>query len=115
MSRKDIEFKNGLGITLRGWLYTPTPTTFSKLPCLVMCHGFTAVKEMVLDKYAEAFIAKLQLAILVFDNRGFGASDAGGHVLHIAAIDKRVKAVIAQVSSYSILQSSEYRFTEVIL
>jgi len=35
-----------------------------------MAHGFSAVKEMYLDAYAEA-----GLAALVFDNRNFGASD----------------------------------------
>lgn len=39
-----------------------------------MVHGFSAVKEMYLDKYAEAF-AQAGFASIVFDNRGFGASD----------------------------------------
>src|SRR5207245_7260751 len=40
---------------------------------VVMAHGFSAVKEMYLDRYAEAFAAA-GLAALVFDNRNFGAS-----------------------------------------
>jgi uncharacterized protein len=39
-----------------------------------MAHGFSAVKEMYLDRFAEAFAAA-GLNALVFDNRGFGASD----------------------------------------
>ena len=39
-----------------------------------MAHGFSAVKEMYLDKYAETFAAA-GLNALVFDNRNFGASD----------------------------------------
>ena len=39
-----------------------------------MAHGFSAVKEMYLDKYAELFSAA-GLNALVFDNRNFGASD----------------------------------------
>jgi hypothetical protein len=39
-----------------------------------MAHGFSAVKEMYLDKFAEEFAAA-GLAALVFDNRNFGASD----------------------------------------
>jgi len=39
-----------------------------------MAHGFSAVKEMYLDRFAGAFAAA-GLACLVFDNRGFGASD----------------------------------------
>jgi fermentation-respiration switch protein FrsA (DUF1100 family) len=102
-----------------------------------MAHGFSAVKEMYLDSFAEVFAAA-GLNVLVFDNRGFGASDgeprqeidpwaqvrdyrhaitylstlsevdrqrigiwgssySGGHVLVVAAIDRRVKAVVSQV------------------
>jgi fermentation-respiration switch protein FrsA (DUF1100 family) len=39
-----------------------------------MAHGFSAVKEMDLDRFAEAF-AEAGLAALVFDNRNFGASE----------------------------------------
>ena len=143
MPRKDIEFQNSVGITLRGWLYTPTEATDGPLPCVVMQHGFSAVKEMGLDAVGEAFVANLKLVALIFDNRGFGASDAatgqprleiipsdqisdfsdaityaqslpevdskrigiwgssysGGHVFVVAATDKRVKAVISQVST----------------
>jgi fermentation-respiration switch protein FrsA (DUF1100 family) len=39
-----------------------------------MAHGFSAVKEMYLDRFAEAFAAA-GLSSIVFDNRNFGASD----------------------------------------
>jgi len=141
MSREDVEFKTHDSVTLRGWLYTPSATTEGKLPCLILSHGWSAVKEMSLDKFAETFVSKLPIACLVYDNRGFGSSDAapgqprreiipsmqisdiqdaitfaqgleqvnpakigiwgssysGGHVLQVAAIDRRVKAVISQV------------------
>ncbi|EHK97599.1 putative Uncharacterized 31.7 kDa protein in traX-finO intergenic region [Glarea lozoyensis 74030] len=78
MPRRDIEFKNGVGITLRGWLYTPDGVSPSEeLPCLVMVHGFGAVKEMTLPTIADHFVSNLKLAVLVYDNRGYGASDAG--------------------------------------
>lgn len=78
MSRKDVEFKTADGVTLRGWFYRPdAPAADSKLPCLVMSHGFSALKEMDLDAFAERFVSKLNLACLVYDNRGFGASDTG--------------------------------------
>ena len=70
--RKDIEF-NAEGVTLRGWLYTPARAG-AKVPAVVMAHGFSAVKEMYLDRFAECFAAA-GLAALVFDNRNFGASD----------------------------------------
>lgn len=140
MTREDIEFKTYDGITLRGWFYKPDEPPQSKLPCLIMAHGFSALKEMDLNTFAEYFIHRLPLTCLVYDNRGFGASDnapgepryeiipakqasdysdaityastradvnpekiglwgssySGGHVLWVAAVDKRVKAVLSQ-------------------
>ena len=135
MTRRDVEF-DAEGVTLRGWFYE---TEGSRAPgaAVVMAHGFSAVKEMYLDSFAEVFAAA-GLHVLVFDNRGFGASDgeprqeidpwaqvrdyrhaityastvpevdpqrvgiwgssySGGHVLVVAAIDRRVKAVVSQV------------------
>lgn len=141
MPRQDIEFKTVDNVTLRGWLYTPDSISEEKQPCLLMHHGFSALKEMDLDTFADYFSSRLPLACLVFDNRGFGASDtvpgqprqeiipsvqcsdlsdaityaqskdkidpskigiwgssySGGHVLYVAAVDKRVKTVISQV------------------
>ena len=70
--RQDVEF-DAEGVTLRGWLYTPDGAS-GPAPTVVMAHGFSAVKEMYLDRFAEAF-APAGLAALVFDNRNFGASD----------------------------------------
>src|ERR671918_1398715 len=133
--RQDIEF-DAEGVTLRGWLYLPDGAS-GPVPTVVMAHGFSAVKEMFLDNFAEAFAAG-GLGALVFDNRNFGASDgeprqeidpwaqvrdyrhaityaqtrsevdpdrigvwgssySGGHVLVVAAIDRRVRCVVAQV------------------
>src|SRR6266513_1661180 len=135
MARRDIEFDAG-GVTLRGW-FSPAEGAGSPGPAVVMAHGFSAVKEMYLDRFAEVFAAS-GLNVLVFDNRCFGASDgeprqeidpwaqvrdyrhaityagtlpevaagrigiwgssySGGHVLVVAAIDRRVKAVVSQV------------------
>ena len=70
--RQDIEL-DAEGVTLRGWLYLPDGAT-DPVPTIVMAHGFSAVKEMYLDAFAEAFAAG-GLGALVFDNRNFGASD----------------------------------------
>jgi uncharacterized protein len=70
--RKDIEI-NAEGTILRGWFYTPDRQS-GKAPAIVMAHGFSAVKEMYLDRFAEHFCAA-GLAAVVFDNRNFGASD----------------------------------------
>ena len=135
MVRRDIEF-DAEGVTLRGWFY-PAEQARSTAPTVVIAHGFSAVKEMYLDSYAEVFAAA-GLNALVFDNRSFGASDgeprqeidpwaqvrdyrhaityattlpevdanrigiwgssySGGHVLVVAAIDRRVRAVVSQV------------------
>ena len=72
MARRDIEF-DAEGVTLRGWFY-PAEGAGSPGPAVVMAHGFSAVKEMYLDRFAEAFAAA-GLNALVFDNRCFGASD----------------------------------------
>lgn len=134
--KNDIEFKTEDGITLRGWHFIPDGGT-GPFPTIVMAHGFSAVKEMYLDKFAKAF-AEAGMAAIVFDNRNFGASDgeirqeidpwiqvsdyrdaityaetlaetdcskigiwgssySGGHVLVVAALDRRVKAVVSQV------------------
>lgn len=134
--RTDVEFETEDGVTLRGWHYVPD-VSHGKMPTVVMAHGYSAVKEMYLDHFAEAF-AEAGLASLVFDNRNFGASEgtprqeidpwlqvrdyrdaitfaetlattdpdrigiwgssySGGHVLVVAAIDRRVKCVVAQV------------------
>lgn len=70
--RRDIEFRTEDRVTLRGWHYLPQGS--GPKPTIVMAHGYSAVKEMYLDRFAEAFAAA-GLAAIVFDNRNFGASD----------------------------------------
>jgi uncharacterized protein len=72
MARRDVEF-DADGVTLRGWFY-PAGTGGAPAPAVIMAHGFSAVKEMYLDRFAEVFAAA-GLNVLVFDNRNFGASD----------------------------------------
>jgi len=70
--RSDVEF-DAEGVTLRGWLYQPDGAD-GDVPIVVMAHGYSAVKEMYLDRFAEAFAAA-GLGALVYDNRNLGASD----------------------------------------
>lgn len=70
--RRDVEF-DAEGVTLRGWHYLPSRTR-KKIPTIIMAHGFSATKEMYLDRFAEAFV-DAGFGALVFDNRNFGASD----------------------------------------
>jgi cephalosporin-C deacetylase-like acetyl esterase len=133
--RRNIEFKAD-GVTLRGWLYKPNKGK-KPFPIVAMAHGFSGIKEMGLDLYAEVF-AKAGLAVLVYDNRCLGSSGGqprqdidptmqlrdyrsaitfaqqqpecdskriglwgtsytGGTVCAVAALDRRVKAVVSQV------------------
>jgi cephalosporin-C deacetylase-like acetyl esterase len=140
MSVEDISFQTADNVTLRGWFYKPSNND-SPFPCLVMAHGFSALKEMDLNTFAAHFTSQLPISCLVYDNRGFGDSDtkqgqprleiipseqvsdfsdaityaqsrpdvnkdkigiwgssySGGHVLHVGAVDRRVKAVLSQV------------------
>lgn len=70
--RRDVEF-DADGVTLRGWLYLPDGRR-GKVPAVVMAHGFSAVKEMYLDRFGERF-SEAGLGALVYDNRNTGASD----------------------------------------
>ena len=54
--RTDVEFRTGDGVMLRGWHYRPESGS-GPWPTIVMAHGFSAVKEMYLDRFAEAFAA----------------------------------------------------------
>lgn len=40
-----------------------------------MAHGFSAIKEMHLDDFANAFTSRANVSCLVYDQRGFGDSD----------------------------------------
>ncbi len=71
--RRDVEFKTDDGTAiLRGWHYTPDVGS-GPWPTIVMAHGFSAVKEMYLDKFAEVFAAA-GMAAVVYDHRNFGHS-----------------------------------------
>jgi hypothetical protein len=60
------------GARLHAWYVTPSNEP--PWPTVVMSHGWGAVKEMNLDYFAAAF-ADAGLASVVFDHRGFGASE----------------------------------------
>lgn len=71
--RTDVTFKTEDGVALRGWHVRPESGS-GPWPTIVMAHGFSAVKEMYLDAFAEVFAAA-GLAALAFDHRNLGASD----------------------------------------
>lgn len=139
--REDISFKSH-GVTCKGWFYRPRKPP---APTIVMSHGFSAVKEQSLDRFATAFQAA-GFAVLAFDYRFLGASRgtprqriipseqhddlraalswicarddvdkrrigiwgtsySGGHSLVMAALDSRIKAVVAQVAAVDLKAS----------
>ena len=73
VTRTDIEFTAEGGIVLRGWLYVPGDGS-GKHPAITMAHGFAAVKEHGLERFAEAFV-QAGFVVLLHDHRNFGASD----------------------------------------
>jgi len=141
--RNDVEFTSE-GRVLRGWHYHPAGA--DQAATIVMAHGWSAVKEQYLDRYAEVF-ARSGFGVLLYDHANFGASDgqprqeadpvlqrrgyrdaisfaqtlpevdasrigiwgtsySGGHVIEVAAVDRRVRCVVAQVPTISGYQSA---------
>jgi dienelactone hydrolase len=70
-AREDVTFTSG-GERCAAWLYRPGGD--GPVPCVVMAHGWSGLREQRLDAYAERFAAA-GMAVLVFDYRYFGASD----------------------------------------
>jgi fermentation-respiration switch protein FrsA (DUF1100 family) len=72
ISRTDVEFAGEGGVTLRGWLFMPSGK--GRGAAVSMCHGFAAVKEHGLDRFATAFL-EAGFVVLVHDHRNFGSSE----------------------------------------
>jgi fermentation-respiration switch protein FrsA (DUF1100 family) len=73
VTRSDVRIQTGDG-ELGAWLYRPDTSEGTAVPCVVLGHGFTAVRDMHLQRPAERF-AEAGMASLVFDYRHFGDSD----------------------------------------
>jgi fermentation-respiration switch protein FrsA (DUF1100 family) len=70
--REDVHFSSG-GEECAAWLWPPGNGD-NPSPCVVLAHGFGALKEGRLDAYAERFAAA-GYGVLAFDYRHFGGSD----------------------------------------
>jgi fermentation-respiration switch protein FrsA (DUF1100 family) len=70
ITREDVRFRSG-DAECAAWLYPPPGADGA--PCVVMAHGFAALKEGRLDAYADRFNAA-GYGALVFDYRHFGES-----------------------------------------
>jgi uncharacterized protein len=81
--RHDVAFRSG-GDDCAAWLYRPEAG--DGVPCVVLAHGWSGVREQRLDAYAERFAAA-GLAALVFDYRHFGAS--GGEPRHLLDVGRQ--------------------------
>jgi fermentation-respiration switch protein FrsA (DUF1100 family) len=84
-ARTDSPFASG-GEQCAAWLYLPEGE--GPHPCVVLGHGFSAVREHRLDAYAERF-AEAGLAALVFDYRHFGSS--GGEPRQLLDIRRQLE------------------------
>lgn len=91
--RQDIQFISN-GLTCRGWFYKSATAQAEKAPCVVLAHGFSGVKELRLDAYAERF-ADAGYHALVFDYRHFGSSD--GEPRQILSIAKQHQDWVAAI------------------
>ncbi|KGF68356.1 acetyl xylan esterase, partial [Hoeflea sp. BAL378] len=133
--KHDVSFHTEDGTELAGWFFAAAGG--KPAPAIVMCHGFSATKEMHLEGFARTF-NEAGMNVLVYDNRNlgdsagtprgeidpiqqirdfrdaityvqgrdevdaerigiWGSSYSGGHVLVVAAQDRRVKCVVSQV------------------
>lgn len=149
MMRSDIRIPVE-GADLAGWLYRPAPGR--PPPVLVMSHGFSALKEMALPRYAELF-TEAGFACVVYDHRNLGESGgtvrgeidpwtqirdmravigyasglegvdgsrlglwgtsySGGHVLVVAALDRRVRCVVSQVFTVDGFEAARRRLPD---
>jgi len=77
-TREDIAFAVN-GVILNGWLYQPRRSDEApeSWPAIVMTHGFSCVKELYIDRFAEVF-AQAGFAVLLYDHRNSGGS--GGEI-----------------------------------
>jgi fermentation-respiration switch protein FrsA (DUF1100 family) len=72
ITRSEVRFAADGNVELGAWLYLPESGA-SRNPAITMAHGYAAVKEHGLAKFAEAF-ADAGFVVLLHDHRNFGTS-----------------------------------------
>src|SRR5919201_735763 len=93
--RRDVAFESG-GERCAAWLYRPRrDEAGGPVPCVVLAHGWSGIREQRLDAYAERFAAA-GMAALVFDYRHFGAS--GGEPRQLLDIGRQLEDWAAAVA-----------------
>src|SRR5438093_13137599 len=74
MEKRVVHFYSE-GSRLEGDLFLPSDLRRGeKRPGLVLCHGFTGIRELVLPEYAKVF-TEAGCVSLTFDSRGCGGSE----------------------------------------
>jgi hypothetical protein len=95
--RERVSFLSGK-VDLHGYLYLPEDAGRRRVPCVVLCHGFSGTMDR-LTLHAGRF-SEEGLAALIFDYRNFGES--GGEprqLVEIAGQQEDIRAAIAFVRS----------------
>ncbi|QBD79449.1 alpha/beta hydrolase [Ktedonosporobacter rubrisoli] len=101
MQRIDITFVSQ-GERCGAWLYLPAGS--APFPCVILAHGLGATREMRLDAYATHFV-EAGLAALVFDYRGFGASEGVPGLVEISGLLADWAAAIAYARAHDKLDA----------
>ena len=92
MEREDCHFESG-GLRCAAWLYRPAGD--GPHPIVILGHGFTGVRDMRLDAYAERFV-ETGLGALVFDYRHFG--DSEGEPRQLVDIERQLEDWAAAIA-----------------
>jgi uncharacterized protein len=94
-ARQDVVFDSG-DERCAAWLYRPAADErVDDVPCVVLAHGWTGIREQRLGAYAERF-AEAGMAALVFDYRHFGAS--GGEPRQLLDINRQLEDWTAAIA-----------------
>ena len=73
MKREVVFYSEGAKIVAD--MYVPEQyAEGEKYPVIILCHGFSGIREILLPSYAETFAAAGYIS-LIFDYRGFGDSE----------------------------------------
>jgi dipeptidyl aminopeptidase/acylaminoacyl peptidase len=74
METRTVKFYSE-GVRLEGDLFLPADLKAGeRRPGIVLCHGFTGVRSVILGDYAKVFV-EAGFVTLTFDYRGFGGSE----------------------------------------
>ncbi len=74
MEKRTVKFYSE-SVRLEGDLYLPSDLKAGeRRPGIVLCHGFTGLRELILSDYAKVF-ADAGFVAFTFDYRGFGGSE----------------------------------------